>query len=122
MLFLTSFFFFFSGFNFDTEDGDKVLPGFLDAIIGIKSGETKSFPLVFPESWKQEDLRGVYAQFTVSSFLFLVVHIIVLQILNYFSDYCNLFILTHYFPSQTFVLFYVSRFSVRNYFIEIYLS
>nr|GMC49833.1 trigger factor-like protein TIG, Chloroplastic [Ipomoea batatas] len=53
------------GFNFDTEDGDKVLPGFLDSIIGIKSGETKSFPLVFPESWKQEDLRGVYAQFTV---------------------------------------------------------
>nr|GMC51741.1 trigger factor-like protein TIG, Chloroplastic [Ipomoea batatas] len=60
------------GFNFDTEDGDKVLPGFLDSIIGIKSGETKSFPLVFPESWKQEDLRGVYAQFTVGSFLSLV--------------------------------------------------
>nr|GMC53445.1 trigger factor-like protein TIG, Chloroplastic [Ipomoea batatas] len=53
------------GFNFDTEDGDKVLPGFLDSIIGIKSGETKCFPLVFPESWKQEDLRGVHAQFTV---------------------------------------------------------
>ncbi|XWS11268.1 hypothetical protein CRYUN_Cryun38cG0069500 [Craigia yunnanensis] len=39
------------GFNFDTEDGDKVLPGFLDSIIGIQRGETKSFPLVFPESW-----------------------------------------------------------------------
>ncbi|XP_023520765.1 trigger factor-like protein TIG, Chloroplastic isoform X1 [Cucurbita pepo subsp. pepo] len=53
------------GYNFDTEDGDKVLPGFVDSLIGIERGETKSFPLVFPESWKQEDLRGVHAQFTV---------------------------------------------------------
>ncbi|KAE9614766.1 putative peptidylprolyl isomerase [Lupinus albus] len=53
------------GFNFDTEDGDNVLPGFLDSIIGICRGETKSFPLVFPENWKQENLRGVHAQFTV---------------------------------------------------------
>ncbi|KAJ8542872.1 hypothetical protein K7X08_005395 [Anisodus acutangulus] len=53
------------GFNFDTEEGDNVLPGFRDSIIGIKHGETKSFPLVFPDSWKQEDLRGVHAQFTV---------------------------------------------------------
>ncbi|XP_057464400.1 trigger factor-like protein TIG, Chloroplastic [Actinidia eriantha] len=51
--------------NFDTEDGDKVIPGFLDSIIGIQRGETKSFPLVFPESWKQENLCGVHAQFTV---------------------------------------------------------
>ncbi|WMV39928.1 hypothetical protein MTR67_033313 [Solanum verrucosum] len=54
------------GFSFDTEDGDNVLPGFRDSIIGIKRGETKSFPLVFPDSWKQEDLRGVHAQFTVA--------------------------------------------------------
>ncbi|KNA04535.1 hypothetical protein SOVF_198800 [Spinacia oleracea] len=53
------------GFNFDTEDAENVLPGFLDSIIGIRQGETKSFPLVFPESWRQEDLRGVQAQFTV---------------------------------------------------------
>ncbi|XP_059441079.1 trigger factor-like protein TIG, Chloroplastic [Corylus avellana] len=53
------------GFHFDTEDGGKVLPGFLDSIIGIQRGETKTFPLVFPESWKQENLRGVLAQFTV---------------------------------------------------------
>ncbi|XP_038903097.1 trigger factor-like protein TIG, Chloroplastic [Benincasa hispida] len=53
------------GYRFDTEDGDKILPGFLDSLIGIQRGETKSFPLVFPESWKQEDLRGVHAQFTV---------------------------------------------------------
>ncbi|KAK7371977.1 hypothetical protein VNO80_05344 [Phaseolus coccineus] len=53
------------GFNFDTEDGDKVLPGFLDSIIGIHRGESKSFPLVFPETWTQENLRGVHAQFNV---------------------------------------------------------
>ncbi|WCJ32998.1 trigger factor type chaperone family protein [Euphorbia peplus] len=53
------------GFNFDTEDGDKVLPGFLSAIIGIQPGETKSFPLAFPQTWSQESLRGVNAQFTV---------------------------------------------------------
>ncbi|CAK7322881.1 unnamed protein product [Dovyalis caffra] len=53
------------GFHFDTEDSDKVIPGFLDSIIGIQRGETKSFPLVFPESWKQENLRGVHAQFSV---------------------------------------------------------
>lgn len=53
------------GFHFDTEYGDKVLPGFLDSIIGIQRGETKSFPLTFPESWRQEHLCGVQAQFTV---------------------------------------------------------
>lgn len=53
------------GFHFDTEDGDKLLPGFLDSIIGIRRGETKSFPLTFPESWRQEHLCGVQAQFTV---------------------------------------------------------
>ncbi|MBA0792251.1 hypothetical protein Gohar_016767 [Gossypium harknessii] len=53
------------GFQFDTEDDDKVLPGFLDSIIGIRQGETKSFPYVFPETWQQENLRGVEAQFTV---------------------------------------------------------
>ncbi|XP_042489626.1 trigger factor-like protein TIG, Chloroplastic isoform X1 [Macadamia integrifolia] len=52
------------GFHFDTE-GDSVIPGFLDSIIGIQRGETMSFALVFPESWKQENLRGVHAQFTV---------------------------------------------------------
>ncbi|KAL5988027.1 hypothetical protein ACLOJK_035790 [Asimina triloba] len=54
------------GFNFDTEEGDYLIPGFLNSIIGIQQGETKSFPLQFPENWKQENLRGVHAQFTVA--------------------------------------------------------
>ncbi|CAG7892501.1 unnamed protein product [Brassica rapa] len=53
------------GFHFDTEEGNRLLPGFLDSILGIKAGESKSFSLVFPESWKQETLRGQRAQFTV---------------------------------------------------------
>ncbi|KAL9233676.1 hypothetical protein vseg_008640 [Gypsophila vaccaria] len=53
------------GFQFDTEEAETILPGFLDSIIGIRQGETKSFPLVFPEWWRQEDLRGIQAQFTV---------------------------------------------------------
>ncbi|EPS68572.1 hypothetical protein M569_06193, partial [Genlisea aurea] len=52
------------GFQFDTEDDSNVLPGFIDSILGIQRGETKSFPYVFPDEWKQ-DLRGVRAQFTV---------------------------------------------------------
>ncbi|KAL5544766.1 hypothetical protein UlMin_008550 [Ulmus minor] len=53
------------GFHFDTEDGNNVLPSFLDSIVGINASETKSFPLVFPKSWRHEHLRGVHAQFTV---------------------------------------------------------
>ncbi|KAM7279789.1 hypothetical protein ACFE04_006923 [Oxalis oulophora] len=53
------------GFHFDTEDSDKLLPGFLESISGMKHGETKTFPLAFPDSWKQEHLRGVRAKFTV---------------------------------------------------------
>ncbi|CAN6471973.1 unnamed protein product [Victoria cruziana] len=53
------------GFHLDTEEGDNLLPGFLDAIVGIRRGEQKSFILTFPETWKQENLRSVEAQFTV---------------------------------------------------------
>ncbi|KAL5729781.1 hypothetical protein ACHQM5_002682 [Ranunculus cassubicifolius] len=53
------------GFQLDTEEVDNLPPGFLDSILGIRPGETKTFSLVFPESWNQENLRGVSAQFTV---------------------------------------------------------
>ncbi|KAF5201724.1 Trigger factor, partial [Thalictrum thalictroides] len=52
-------------FQLDTEEAGNLPPGFLDSILGIRPGETKSFPFVFPESWQQENLRGVSAQFTV---------------------------------------------------------
>ncbi|RZC46155.1 hypothetical protein C5167_039110 [Papaver somniferum] len=53
------------GFQLDTEEADNLPPGFLDSIIGIKGGETKTFSLAFPDSWRQENLRGVVAQYTV---------------------------------------------------------
>lgn len=67
---ISQFYFLSAGYHFDTEDGDKLIPGFLDSIIGIQQGETRSFPLVFPESWAQENLRGIHAQFSVSTFLY----------------------------------------------------
>ncbi|KAF6159184.1 hypothetical protein GIB67_032801 [Kingdonia uniflora] len=54
-----------NGFQLDTEEVDSLPPGFLDSLLGIQSGQTKSFSLVFPDSWRQENLRGVPALFTV---------------------------------------------------------
>lgn len=50
----------------DTEESNNLLPGFLDSIIGIRQGETRSFPLEFPQSWEEENLRGVSVKYTVS--------------------------------------------------------
>ncbi|TVU11466.1 hypothetical protein EJB05_45054 [Eragrostis curvula] len=54
-----------TGFHLDTENNDSLVPGFLGSLIGICPGETRSFPIQFPESYAQESLRGVRAQFTV---------------------------------------------------------
>ncbi|CAN6197885.1 unnamed protein product [Urochloa humidicola] len=52
-------------FHLDTEENNNVVPGFLGSLIGIRPGETRSFPIQFPDSFEQESLRGVRAQFTV---------------------------------------------------------
>ncbi|KAL2628704.1 hypothetical protein R1flu_013390 [Riccia fluitans] len=52
------------GFQLDTEDGANFLPGFVEALIGISREETREFRLVFPQTWSQEFLRGIHAQFT----------------------------------------------------------
>nr|CAB3467912.1 unnamed protein product [Digitaria exilis] len=54
-----------TGFHLDTEENNNLVPGFLGSLIGIRPGETRSFPIQFPESFEQESLRGVRAQFTV---------------------------------------------------------
>lgn len=41
------------------------VPGFEDSIVGMKAGETKSFPIVFPDKYVKE-LAGKKAQFTVT--------------------------------------------------------
>ncbi|XP_042394599.1 trigger factor-like protein TIG, Chloroplastic isoform X1 [Zingiber officinale] len=53
------------GFYLDTEERHNLLAGFLDSILGIQQGQTRTFPLQFPETWDQDNLRGVHAQFTV---------------------------------------------------------
>jgi hypothetical protein len=57
----------FPGFHLDTGENNNLVPGFLCSLIGIRPGETRSFPIQFPESYARESLRGVRAQFTVSS-------------------------------------------------------
>ena len=54
------------GFQLDTEEGAFLLPGFVEAVLGLEAGQSKSFDLVFPETWQQESLRGVKARFSVS--------------------------------------------------------
>lgn len=56
----------FPGFHLDTEENNNLVPGFLGSLIGIRPGDARSFPIQFPESFEQESLRGVRAQFTVS--------------------------------------------------------
>src|SRR5436190_4140424 len=43
----------------------KMLPAFEDSVMGMKAGETRTFPLTFPQDY-QEQLRGKTADFTVT--------------------------------------------------------
>jgi trigger factor len=43
----------------------KMLPAFEDSVVGMKAGETRTFPLTFPQDY-QEQLRGKTADFTVT--------------------------------------------------------
>ena len=54
------------GFQLDTDEGASFLPGFVEALVGIQNGESRSFDLTFPQTWEQESLRGLQARFTVS--------------------------------------------------------
>ncbi|GAQ78231.1 trigger factor type chaperone family protein [Klebsormidium nitens] len=53
------------GFQLDTEEGAFLLPGFVEAVLGLEAGQAKAFDLVFPDTWQQESLRGVKARFSV---------------------------------------------------------
>ncbi|KAI5066007.1 hypothetical protein GOP47_0018631 [Adiantum capillus-veneris] len=53
------------GFQLDTEDGLSYLPGFVDAIYGMKRGEIRVFELVFPDTWQVEATRGATGRFEV---------------------------------------------------------
>lgn len=52
--------------NFPFVLGEKqMLPEFEDAIRGMKTGETKVFPLTFPENYHGKDVAGKTSEFTV---------------------------------------------------------
>eukprot|EP00252_Welwitschia_mirabilis_P024897 TRINITY_DN758_c0_g1_i1.p1 TRINITY_DN758_c0_g1~~TRINITY_DN758_c0_g1_i1.p1 ORF type:complete len:536 (+),score=138.01 TRINITY_DN758_c0_g1_i1:219-1826(+) len=53
------------GFQLDTEETGNLVPGFIDAIIGLERGMTKSFTVTFPDSWKEKELQSVHARFNV---------------------------------------------------------
>ena len=44
----------------------RMLPEFENAVLGMKVGESKTFPLPFPENYHGKDVAGKTAEFTVS--------------------------------------------------------
>jgi trigger factor len=44
----------------------SLIPGFEEELIGLKVGEEKSFPIVFPKEYHAQDLAGNKATFTVT--------------------------------------------------------
>ena len=49
----------------ELEDG-RMIPGFVEGIIGMKAGETKTVECQFPEEYLQEDAAGRKASFVIS--------------------------------------------------------
>jgi trigger factor len=45
---------------------DQLIEGFEDQLVGMKSGETKTFQIPFPKDYFEQDLAGKKAEFTVS--------------------------------------------------------
>src|SRR5487761_1146694 len=40
-------------------DRDRLVPGLVDALLGLEAGAVRSFPLTLPSDYQQEELRGV---------------------------------------------------------------
>ena len=53
-------------FNLDTGAARLNLPGLVDGIVGMKTGETREVPITMPNDWPQAFIRGVEATFTVT--------------------------------------------------------
>ncbi|MBV8423939.1 MAG: trigger factor [Candidatus Eremiobacteraeota bacterium] len=47
-------------------ESDRFIPGFIDAILGMKTGDTKTFDVTFPEDFPKAELAGKDASFTVT--------------------------------------------------------
>jgi len=47
-------------------DDGRMIPGFVEGVIGMASGDTKEVDCTFPESYPQEDAAGRQARFTIT--------------------------------------------------------
>jgi trigger factor len=43
----------------------QMIPGFEDAIVGMKAGDSKTVPLTFPEDYHSEELKGAQVEFDI---------------------------------------------------------
>lgn len=46
--------------------GERLLPGFEDQLVGLREGDSKIFPLTFPNDYPEAELAGVAAEFEVA--------------------------------------------------------
>ncbi len=53
------------GMEVELEEG-RMIPGFIEGIIGMKPGQTATVPCSFPESYQQEEAAGRPAEFTIT--------------------------------------------------------
>jgi trigger factor len=53
-------------FRFDTGEGEGFIPGLVEAVVGMTTGETKTFELTFPAAWYIPSMQGVTGKFTAT--------------------------------------------------------
>ena len=53
------------GMDVELEEG-RMIPGFVEGIIGMKAGDTRTVDCTFPDSYPQEDAAGRAASFTIT--------------------------------------------------------
>lgn len=53
-----------SNFRFDTSDGEMFLPGLVEKLIALKTGEATVFELKFPDDWSVTALQGKPGRFS----------------------------------------------------------
>lgn len=53
-------------FRFDTSEGEGFIPGLVESVVGMTTGEEKTFELVFPAAWYIPSMQGVTGKFTAT--------------------------------------------------------
>nr|WP_318722943.1 trigger factor [Roseofilum sp. SID1] len=56
-----------SATDFQVEmESDRFIPGFIDGIVGMEQGQTKTIAVKFPDEYPQEDIAGQPAEFEIT--------------------------------------------------------